>query len=117
MKKADYIKDKEMGKEIKLYLHFLILIVLFGCIKKNEDKILDNTYKGFGIFFYHEIDSGNLYEMKFIPFHVNKTDEISLKIIEKESKNLIFERGISFNSFRKDILDQIFINSKSCGDI
>ena len=39
-------------------------------------------------------------------------------MIEKESNNLIFERGISFNSFREeDILDKIFINSKPCGDI
>lgn len=111
-----------MEIKCKIIYFFILLFVLLGCSnQEGKYKIINNSYKGLGIFFYNEIDSGSVYEVKFIPFHF-KNDEvfenITLQTIYSKQNNIVFEKGISFNSFRNgDVLDSIFINSKSCGDI
>lgn len=103
-----------------LYL-FILLFMFLGCSDQNkENKIVNNSYKGLGVFLYYEIDGGSMYEVKFIPFHFkDKEENITLKTIHSNPDNIVFERGISFGSFRDrdDILFEVFKGSKSCGDI
>lgn len=104
---------------------FILLFALLGCSNhENEYRIINNSYKGLGVFLYYEIDGGSLYEVKFIPFHFNnekieKAENLSLNMIYSKSDNIVFERGLSFGSFRdrNGVLYDIFKNSKSCGDI
>lgn len=109
--------------ETNKILYLLVLLHLFlGCSNyKKENEIINNSYKGLGVFFYNEIDGGSVYEIKFIPFHLkneNVIENISLPKIFSKQNEIIFEKGISFNSFRdRDVFDSIFTNSKSCGDI
>lgn len=107
-----------------LYL-FVLLFALLGCSNhENEYKIVNNSYRGLGVFLYYEIDGGSLYEVKFIPFHFEnekkrRMESVSLNTIYSNTDDIVFERGISLGSFRDrdDVLYDVFKNSKSCGDI
>ena len=105
----------EIRKSIKL----LILSLLLLLSEQESNKIVNNSYKGYGIFFYQKIDSGSIYEVIFIPFHFkNKyiTDTISLASLEANADNIIFERGISMGAFRdEEPLTDVFEQAIPCG--
>ncbi|ASK31925.1 hypothetical protein CEY12_18225 [Chryseobacterium sp. T16E-39] len=109
-----------LKKKIKILCFLLLLIFTFGCTNNNNNNsINENSYKGLGIFYYFEIDSGSYYDMIFIPFHfkINLEDpkEISKQKILQNAKSIIFERGLGFGTFRNgDIFDKVFLNSESC---
>lgn len=104
-------------KKIKIVVCLLLLLLTFGCT--NSNIINENSYKGLGVFYYFEIDSGSYYDMVFIPFHFKVNTEnpkdISKQKILQNAKNIIFEKGLGFGTFKnEDIFDDIFLNSEPC---
>lgn len=105
-------------KKIKIAAYLVLLQFTFGCTK-NNNIINENSYKGLGLFYYFEIDSGSYYNMIFIPFHFKSTvespEKISKQTILQNTENIIFEKGLGFGTFRnKDIFDKVFLNSEPC---
>lgn len=120
-------------KKIKIVGYILLFIFIFGCTDTNSTNttnnintnaintktINGNSYKGLGIFYYFEIDSGSYYDMVFIPFHFKENlgniKEISKKRILQNAESIIFEKGLGFGTFSNDdIFDKVFLNSESC---
>lgn len=110
-------------KKIKIISFLFLLLFIFGCTKdttnSNNNIINKNSYKGLGVFYYFEIDSGNYYNMIFIPFHFKENlenpENISKQRILQNKGNIIFEKGLGFGTFSNDdIFDKIFLNSETC---
>ncbi len=116
---------------IKIVGHLLLFLFAFGCTDTNSTKnpnkinntnnkiINGKTYKGLGIFYYFEIDSGSSYDMIFIPFHfkdnIGNIKEISKQKILQNTESMIFEKGLGFSTFsNEDIFDKVFLNSEPC---
>lgn len=109
-------------KKIKIVGYLFLLLFTFECTDTNNtnNKIINgNSYKGLGIFYYFEIDSGSYYDMVFIPFHFKENlrniKEISKQRILQNTESIIFEKGLGFGTFsNKDIFDKVFLNSEPC---
>ncbi|WP_232706672.1 hypothetical protein [Epilithonimonas sp. JDS] len=103
--------------------YLLFAILLFGCTENtsntNDNIINRNSYKGLGVFYYFEIDSGSRYTMVFIPFHfkenVKNLKGLSKQRILQNTQNIIFEKGLGFGTFsNENVFDEIFSNSQPC---
>ena len=106
-----------INKKIKIICFLFLLLFSLGCT--NSNFIDKNSYKGLGVFYYFEIDSGSYYDMIFIPFHfkgnLENPKEISKQAILQNKEDIIFERGLGFGTFsNKDIFDKVFLNSEAC---
>lgn len=108
-------------KKNKIVGFLFLLLFTFGCTDNtNNSKIINgNSYKGLGIFYYFEIDSGSYYDMIFIPFHFKENlgniKEISKQRILQNKESIIFEKGLGFGTFsNEDIFDKVFLNSEPC---
>lgn len=111
-------------KKNKIVCYLFSLLFTFGCTDTNNtttnNKIINgNSYKGLGVFYYFEIDSGSYYDMIFIPFHfkenLGNVKEISKQTILQNTESIIFEKGLGFGTFsNEDIFDKVFLNSESC---
>lgn len=125
-------------KKIKIAGHLLLFLFAFECTDTNNSKytsinsnnnrntnntnngiINGNSYKGLGIFYYFEVDSGSSYDMIFIPFHFKENPGnikgISKQKILQNTENIILEKGLGFSTFNnKDIFDKVFLNSEPC---
>ncbi|MCI0501799.1 MAG: hypothetical protein L0Y61_08680 [Epsilonproteobacteria bacterium] len=108
-------------KKIKIACYLLLFFFTFGCTDTTTyNKIINgNSYKGLGVFYYFEIDSGSSYDMIFIPFHFKENlgnfKEISKQTILQNTESIIFEKGLGFGTFsNQDIFDKVFLNSEPC---
>jgi len=108
-------------KKIKIISFLFLLLFTFGCTKNptNTNIIDKNSYKGLGVFYYFEIDSGSHYNMIFLPFHFKENlenpENISKQMILQNKENIIFEKGLGFGTFSNDdIFDKVFLNSEPC---
>lgn len=85
-----------LNKKIKNFCYLFLLLFSLGCTNNN---IINNfSYKGLGVFYYFEIDSGSYYDMIFIPFHfkvtIDNPEELTMQMILQNKENIIFERGL-----------------------